>query len=371
MPTEYQESPADEFDYFEDWQELLDPAGEDAITSGSMEATLTGLIDFNKIRSCARHFLGYSYVSAPEPESGGGEGGEEGSGEGGAMADYALHREPPAAHPRWGNLYAHGISFRGLNPKSNDDNATGAPYEESPFDPDLYTSTFEKAVVTVRYRSFGRMRFLPDSDIGDYTDEWKRWVSWQTSPSIEALSADGGSQLKFAEGGSFFEVTGPTAGQTPFAAPVAVLLSKCNFVMTWMHVPHNYISTDPDILIPKRILHCMGKTNSADFLGFETGTLLMQPPAFEPVLFPVVAADSYDLITGWNVHIPFSFFNPDTNAAGARISVVGSTYFGHNLMPFRNGGFYLATRNGVATGPKLLPETDFYNVFKHVLQPDT
>jgi hypothetical protein len=345
MPILYAELEEDTFTYEDDWRELLDSPGsppEDAISNSAMEATITGVIDFNKIRSCARHFLGYSYTSTDS-------------------SDFDLHREPPAAHPRWPNLYAHGISFRGLNPKSNPENPNGEPYTTSPFDVDLYTSTFEKAVVTVRFRSFGRMRFLPDEDIENYQDEWKRWVQWQTAPRVEALSADGASQLRFAEGGTYLGMAGPTAGQTPFPAPVAVLLAKCQFVMTWMHVPHDYLSADPDILIPTNVLNIMGKTNADPFLGFDAGVLLAEAPAFEPVLFPAVAADPFDLIGGWNVHVGFNYFNP-ANAAG-------SSYRGHNLMPFRNGGFYLATRNGSATGPKLLPETDFIDLFKHVGAP--
>ena len=345
MPTEYQEADGDVFNYYEgDWLELLDPAAEDNISGSAMEATLTGLVAFNKIRSCARHFLGHSSCDAAAP--------------------YRLYRDPPAAHPRWPMLRAHGISFRGLNPQSNAANDNGEPNTESPFDPLLRAGKFEMAVVTVRYRSFGRVRFLPDTDVEDYTDEWKRMVQWSTAPRIEALSADGASQLRFAEGGSWFDVTGPTGGAngTPFPAPIAVLLSKCAFVMTWLHVPHDYISSDPDILVPDRFLNVMGKVNGSAFLGFDAGVLLAEPATFEPVLLPVPADDQYDLITAWNVHQPFTYFNPENAASG-------STHKGHNLMPFRNGGFYLATRNGLTTGQKLLREADFNLIFKHVGAP--
>ncbi len=216
-------------------------------------------------------------------------------------------------------------------------------------------------------------------------------MKFTTTPRVEALSADGGSNLLFAES-STARKTPPTAGAngTPFPAPVAVLLAKCLFVMSWHHVPHNYISTDPDILRPKRFLNIMGKTNSDPFLGFDISTLIAEPPVFEEVLFPVCANDSYDLLTGWNCHIGFNFFDPDWDPlanppsnptanppVGSRISVPGSTYRGHNLMPFRNGGFYLATRDGVAAysagppiaGERLLPTAAFWDIFKHHAAP--
>lgn len=351
MPEPYLEDPDDEFDYAADWRELLDPAAEDNVTSAAQECTLVGAVPFNKIRSAARYFLGFSYCDAAAP--------------------YRLYREPPAFHPRWGNLYAHGVSFRGWNPQANADNDNGEPYTRSPFDPAgiLRTGKFEYAVCTVRYRSFGRTRFLRDDDIRDHLDEYKRYTAFTTSPRIEALSSDGASQLKWAETPTLPALptvppNAPSVGGA-FPAPVATLLSKCAFVMSWMQVPHEYLSEDPDILIPKRLLNVMGKTNSDAFLGFDIGTLLAEPPVFEPMLFPV-ATDDYYPLTGWNVHVGFNFYSPDLDEDGDRISVPGSTYKGHNLMPFRNGGFYLATRDGATTGKKLLPEAPFWDIFKHV-----
>lgn len=340
MATEYEEDPDDEFDYETDWKELLDPAPEDNISASAMEATLVGTVPFHKIRSAARYFLGYSYCDEGDP--------------------YYLYREPPAFHPRWNNLYCHGISFRGLNPKTNDTNAQGEPYTQSPFDPDLYTGNFEYAVATVRYRSFGRMRFLGDDDFV-YTgpeDEIQRFVQFTSNPAIEALSSDGASQLKFAEGG-------PPPTGTAFPAPIATLLAKCSFVMSWYHVPHRFLSESDIILKPTKILNCMGKVNSVAFADgeFAAGTLLMQPPTFEPMLFPVCAENNYDLLTGWNVHIPFVFFDPEKG-------VPASSYRGHNLMPFRDDGrFYLATRDGTTGGRRLLAEEDFGTLFEHVSAP--
>lgn len=337
MPTEYTEDADDEFDYAADWKELLDPAADDNVSNAVMEATLTGVVPFNKIRSCARWFLGYSECDDGSP--------------------YGLYREPPAFHPRWPNLYAHGVSFKGLNPQSNADNPNGEPYTESPFDPDLYTSKFEKALVTVRFRSFGRMRFLGDDDIASSDLEWQRWTQFTTSPQIEALSSDGASQLKFAEGG-------PPPTGVAFPAPVATLLAKCNFVASWLHVPHRYLSESDLILKPTKILNCVGRVNDDTAFGeFDAGTLLLQPPTFEPVLFPVVAEKAYDLMTGWNVHLPFVFFDPEKG-------VPGSSYRGHNLMPWRSDGkFYLATRDGTTTGRRLLAEADFGQIFTHVSAP--
>lgn len=345
MGSPYQET-GGEFDYDTEWKELLDPAAEDNISNSAMEAVLVGTVPWGRQRAAARFFLGYSYADTAAP--------------------WRLHREPPAAHPRWPNLYAHGISFRGWSPKSNSVNANGEPFEESEFDDGQWTSHFELAVTTVRFRSFGRTRFLPDDHEAITTpgDEYKRYTSFTTAPSIEALSSDGASQLTFAEG--VIPLLGPTG--KAFPAPITTLLSKTRYVLQWLHLPHEFLSTDPEILVPTRILNCVGKVNSTGFLGFRAGELLMEPPTFEPVLFPVCAEDSFELITGWNAAIPLQYFSPEKGVANDPPGT--SPYYGHNLMPWRiDGKFYHATRDGTAAGRTLLPSADFNDIWKHVSAP--
>lgn len=358
MAIAYTEATADTFDPVAnptDWLEIIDSGsspGSLHLSNDNQDCTLTGYVPWNKIRSCARWFLGYAYADA------------DGS--------YLLHRENPAAHPITPFCWAYDWSATPFCPQSNPESVNGWPIFTSPFEVVNIKVAYHKlAIVTVRFRNF-RMRFRPDSDLsGDPRNEWMRNTYIDPEPNVEALSADGISQLYFVEGGQPGSYpAGPvvSASGPVFPAPIAELLAKSTFVWNWLNVPFDYLSFTEDYLYPEKILACMGKVNSQVFPinapseeQFPIGTLLCRPPKFSIKTFPVAAADPTNPLLSVDVAIPMEYFNPTNGSPG-------SIYRGHNLMPWRaNGLFYYCTRLPESTGaPPLLQSADFNAMFTHV-----
>lgn len=360
----YQEEPDDEFEYETDWKECMElsqPGGGGHASATEQEEVLVGLIDFNKLRSAERYFLGYSYANNTSGSSGG-------SGSSGSSGDFALHREPPAVHPRKPNLRAFSFSAQGFVPVTNPNNTNGRPYEEAPFvgafGESLYYGKYQKSVCTIRYKSWGRVRFLPDSQITTYQDEWKRWTNTSTEPQLDILQTNGVANMKYADG--------PGAGKV-FEVPLPTYMSKMKLVIDWLNVPFDYLSDDPDLLNPRQFLKCMGRVNDDLFLGkYQPGTVAMlEAPTFVPTLYPV-QSDSPDEFpfTGYDVRIVLSIFEPPTE-------FLLDENQGHNLLPWFNTSsgssgadtfWYYGTRNGQLDGQPLLPYVPFNDMFKNANQ---
>ncbi len=347
MPA-YTEDPADRFDPATDAKELIAdtaPSGAN-FTQDVQESTRVFKVPANKVRSAVRYFLGYSYVDP---------------------ATKRLKREAPDWDPEYPWLFAHAVGLTPEVVESNPDNPNGEPYNLSPFAVgEAKYARYRHVIMTVQYRSF-RCRFLPDSSITAAADEYKRYVQTTVSPTIEILSADGASQLKFAEtsAGGPTVTPPPYTNSTAFPAPIGVLLPKAKITLEWLNVPRDYLSLNPDVLFPQKLFECMGTVNNATFMGFPAGTLLMQPPELIEVPTPV-ASDTvgdvdYQVLQQVNVRIPLDFFDPLTGA-------VSPLTRGHNLMPFRgNNRFYLCTRDGSPDLDKaFLRYTDFSQIFTHV-----
>lgn len=337
-PGAYEEPVDCQFSLATDWLETIGDTGPGSVhlSNDAQEATLVGIIDWKKQRDAALWFLGYSYCDD--------------------VAPYRLHRENPQAHPVFPWLYANDISFQPLSPKANTDLDPVHPKVESPFYSGEYVAYYEKAIATVRFRSF-RCRFLDDTVIASNADEWKRNVFVDLEPRIQALSADGISQMHYDETGAGGPSLGPPA--TSFGAPIAVLQSMTGFVINWLNVPWEYLSTSQNYFYPTKIMNCVGKLNDSLFLGdFNTGTCLMQPPRFSVKSAPVAAADPAYPLRYVDLQIPFDYFEPENGAAG-------SPYFGHTLLPWRgNLKYYHAVReDGVS---EVLPSTDFNVIFESV-----
>jgi hypothetical protein len=345
MPA-YIEDPADDFDFETDWFEVAEDRGASGanLSLESQESTRVGYVRANKLRSAVRFFLGYSEADTSAP--------------------WRLRRELPNWDPELPWLFAHSVSAGPVVLKPNEDNPDEEPYLNSPFatDGQRYTS-YKWRLLTVKYRAFKGCKFWPDSSIEAATDEYKRFVIASISGKIEALSADGVSNLIFAETGT----GGPslTPPGTPFPAPLTVLLPKATITLEWLNVDRAYISNNPNILFPTKLFACMGTVNSAEFMGFEAGTLLCQPPEIienpSPVASDTAADVEYDPLTNVNVRFHFDYFKPE---AGATSPVTQ----GHNLMAWRqNQKFYLATRDGTTDLAKaFLRYTEFKNMFTHV-----
>lgn len=336
------EDAADVFDFDTDWKELVadNGAGGSSFSQDSQESTRIGRIPANKKRSAIRFFLGYAQADTGSP--------------------WRLRREQPYWDPEHPNLFAHSISFSPTVVESNASNPGKEPYNESPFSPNNFSARYKYVLATVKYRAF-RCLFLPDSAIAAPQYEYLRNVITSTEARLDVLSADGVSQLKFAE----TNTGGPTAGTTPFPAPIAVLQPKATFVLEWLNVDRAYLSANPHIFFPQKILDCMGKVNSAAFLGCAAGCLLCQPPEFVEQPWPVVSEDSdqsvYSVLRSVTVRIKLDYFDPLPGAASPATR-------GHNLMVWRRDGkYYLATRDGTTNlNLALLQYADFTQIFTHV-----
>lgn len=349
MPA-YTESPEDTFDPAKDAKELIGdtaPSGAN-FTQDVQESTRVYKIPAHMARSAVRYFLGYSYVDP---------------------ATKRLRREPPDWDPEYPWLFAHAVGFTPEVVESNPDNPNREPYSLSPFSagPTKY-ARYKNVIATVQYRSF-RCRFLPDSEIATAADEYKRYVQTTVSPTIEILSADGASQLLFAETSPAAPPinAGPVitgAARAAFPAPIGVLLPKAKITLEWLNVPRDYLTANPDVLFPDKLLDRMGTVNDAPFLGRPAGTLLMQPPELVEVPTPVAAEGvgdlDYDILQQVNVRLTFDYFDPLPGAAAPVTR-------GHNLMPFRgNNRFYLCTRDGSTNlANAFLRYTDFSQLFTY------
>lgn len=399
-PQLYVESEDDKFIYQRDWKEYI--GNESPVSSRfsatQQDTTLTGWIPANKKRSALRYFLGYSYADDSAP--------------------YSLHRELPARHPVFPNLYAFDVSFTDIAPKagtSASHNIVPGTWTESPFEATtpsddtyfdengdivqienpsaMYYADYQKTLMTVQYKSFGRMKFLPDEYVDSYTDEWKRYTTWNAEPSVEALSADGASQLVFREGQSSEKAANsnkePWVDHTAFPAPIAELMGKVALVLNWFQVPHNYLSTDPDVLLLDKIVGrpllgdtpttlsnwrfapVLGTLNSQAFLGFWPGTLLLRAVKVEEILYPVTTADAYEIAGGYNLQFVWEYFNPVKGKAFNPIPndpTNYASYLGHRIFPWRaNGKWYAATRE--SSGDGMLPLVNHMRIFQSVMDP--
>lgn len=354
FPEPYTFPPDEEFVYLEDWEEHTPETGQQSGGGGAASATgqtdvLVGWVTGKKLRSALRWFLGYSYADEGEP--------------------YGLHREPPARHPLHPQLYAHTCSYVGFGyPTDRPSSFMFDPSEFEEWDGSpLYRVPWEKYLLTINFRSFGRVAFLPDDNyvdpILDYSDEYKRYCEFGLDPSVQALTADVASQLKFHEGGP-----STTTPVTAFPAPLAELMAKAAFTIKWMQVPHEYLSDSQYYLKPTKILDRLGRVNDDTFVGHAKGTLLLTAVKFEPHLFTVTPADPYYPLTGWDVTFVFEQFDPEKG-------VSGSEYRGHRVFPWREDGkWYYAVRTNAAGVPdsppkELLPLVAMDKIFQHVSDP--
>lgn len=354
MPA-FNEAASDTFSYSADWQELIESGASPSSThlsTDAQEATLVGMIPWNKQRSCARHFLGFSEATS---------------------SPYKLFRENPKAHPVFPWLYAYDISFVPFVPKSNPSATNRAPKKNGVFDSNLEIAFHEHAIATVRYRNF-RFRFLSDGAISTTQQEWKRNTYFDVEPSIEALQVTGGlSQLVFAESSG-----GQPPANTRFGAPLAALLAKASLILHWINVPWEYLSVHEYIFYPSKILGYVGTVNSEVMfsdggVSFTAGTLLFQPPRWTIKAAPVASADTNKPLRYVDLELRWDYFNPTKGNAG-------SAYYGHNLMPWGGDGtatnpgdgkFYFATRAGTTTGTLttencLIKYADHRKIFEHV-----
>lgn len=350
MAEPYAFPAGEEFDYVEDHDEAVEatqPGGGGSFSAASQEATVVCYVEGPKLRSALRHYLGHSYCDTESP--------------------YLLYREPPDRHPLHPQLYCYDATYVGMGPKATADEPL---YQTSEFTgwygQELYRADYEKYLVTLRYKSFGRVLFLPNEEMADetvlYEAEYKRYTHITMGPAVQALTADGSSMLKFREGGV------PPAGPegTAFPAPIAELMAKSNLTVKWLSVPHEYLTTNRFYLKPDKIIERLGGLNDGTFIGFAKGTCLLLAAQFDPILYPVTPADPYKPLTGWDVTLSFEHFDPTKGVADSPPGT--SEYRGHRLFPWRvDGQWYFANRENDTD--ELLPLVAMEKLFQHVSDP--
>lgn len=325
-----------------EWKEVIgdqQPGGE-SISMEASQATIAVDIPWDRAMAFVRFALGWSFVSEP-PRTGG---------------DAALHRINPARHPRFPYLSVANVSFQGVSPHGTPGVGTKVEgvYGSAI---SLPQAAYNRCIATVTFQD-QRWTFIEDGNSYSPSAESQRNVFFDPVPSVEIISAEGLNNLKFS-----YTTAGPAGPNgTAVPAPFGTLMAKVTYTMNWMWVPHEYISTQPyPILRPTRILNCVGRVNTQDFFSFIPGTVLMQAPIFEPMRFPVVsnAANRGLGFFGWNVRIPFQYFEPEE---GTQTGLPpGAQFHGHQLLPWRiNLKWYPAIRE---SGDKVFPEADFTQIF--------
>lgn len=358
MPEIYEEDVADQFDYVTDWAEYADgvqAGGGGSFSSGAQEVTVVGYVAGNKLRAALRYFLGFTTIETTEPPDAGS--GDPVSGNGVApvgTGSYLLRREPPARHPQFPQLYCYTASFvgQGIDATANTVVANDSPWTDY-LGATLKYTPYSKYLLTLRYKSFGRMRFLTDADMAGYDPayayEWLRNTAITIGPAVQALTADGSSNLTFQEG---------APNNTAFPAPIAELMAKSNLTVRWHGVPHEWLSDNEYYLYPTKIITNLGGVNDADFIGLAKGTVLLLGAEFEPILYPVAPADPAQPLGGYDVTFHFEHFDPTKG-------VPSSEYRGHRVFPYRvDGLWYYAKREGASK--ELLPLVPMYKIFQHI-----
>lgn len=263
-----------------------------------------------------------------------------------------LERTLPVRHPVYDWLYAERItSCRPIRFRSK-----GTLRGRT-------TSQYDFALLTIQFTQ-PRHVILSDADLdrlyGAPRQEWRRYVEVRLEPSGEMLSRDEGA-FKYAE----TVAGGPSAGDK-VRGSVAQFISKITHTLVWKRVPMAGLFSSDGFGLPTNVLNAVGTVNNASFMGFDTGTLLLQPPRFLPLEAPMPPwLNALDEGRGqpslvYDVELPVVYFKPTSG---------GGTYQGHNLAPWpgaTSGGnkWYLISHDGTAGGNRIFPSSDWTNIFK-------
>ncbi len=322
------------------WLEMIgdqQPGGGESFSLENGEATIVVELSWEKARSFVATVLGVSFADKPVGSSG----------------PRQLHRRLPLYHPRFCWLRASTVSLSSSAPVGVAGVGTKVV---GAFNTGLRVAKYQKCFATVRFTD-NPWTFLEDADAQTPTAEANRYTYFDPVPSVEIISAEGLNNVSFAYSPGV--PTGPP--NTAIPAPFGTLMSKITYTLNWMQVPQEYIS-GPNTLrfLPSNILSCVGRVNSAAFMGFDAGTLLLQAPVFQRFRFPMMTTDAVYGYFGWNVRLPMQYFQPDP---GPQVGAPAG-FAGHQLVPWReNLKWYPCLR---VRGQKLYPEADFATIFTHI-----
>lgn len=325
------ESPEDTFTK-SDWLEVIgnEQAGGESFTLEGGEGAINVKVKWGKARSFLRFALGWSYADKESP--------------------FRLRRENPVYHPRFPWLTASSVSFAGSTPVGVEGVGTKV---DGVFSSGVKVAKYDHCIATVRFAD-RPWTFLDDEFAISPATEAARNTYFDLTPSVEIISAEGINNIMFANGPGI---------DNKVPAPFGTLMAKVTYTLNWMWVPQEYISLDEsDVFLPSNIMSCVGRVNSAEFMGFPAGTLLLQPPVFQRFRFPISTAGGFYGYFGWNIRLPMQYFDPERGA------VISATYRGHQCIPRREDLLWYGAKRDIG-GTKLYPEADFANIFKHILAP--
>lgn len=377
------ESPAAEFND-SDWKELIEqakPGGPDVASNQGCEATLVITVPMAKARAAQRRILGYSKADAGSP--------------------YRLRRPSlPWRHPRYPWLWSDAVSIAAHNPAGVTGNMTGSTVNNAPWvapiEPTLApakTASYTRADITVKFNRAPGDIMGDDDPFFTPGQEWQRFVKLEEmDPTLELIVAEGGADntsFYFAETSTPAPTAtagGPLTGEVEgarFPGGVVERRQTTKYTLCWRGVSLGYISdTDLPFLHPAKILAGMGKVNSVPFIGSagrKKDTLLFDSLKLRLYEAPVRTSE----VTGlWqcDLYLGFNEFDPDrgtiVQATGVDPVSPGSRRYGWQLMPWRRGGWFLATRAqtvgggaGTYSGRPAFDTYDMHKIFSHVLAP--
>lgn len=280
-----------------------------------------------------------------------------------------LNRILPKRHPVFTHLYASRItSIKPMVFTEKERRITGANFGK--WRAVMLMVLFQQPRYAVLSDN-GLDKTFPPVDIGGtfYRQEWMRFAEYTWASAGETLSRPA-SSMKWAEGtGAGGPPAQPTATD-PFPSPMGFFLAKPDFAMTVRHWPY-YGLFSPTTYRPENLLSAYNRVNSATFMSFPAGTLLLKgwqitmnecPYPSSRVLGAVIGANQGDeqlwpSIT-CDVTLQFSYFDPPH---------ANSAYRGHNLAPHNSGNttteapeWYLISSNGsTTTGSRLFGSYDY------------
>jgi hypothetical protein len=147
--------------------------------------------------------------------------------------------------------------------------------------------------------------------------------------------------------------------------PIFTLLAKFGLRVTWLNVPTEYVSSSAGGLgsdfyvFPSNIIGCLGHVNDATWLdGIPAGCAFLEAVGINEKNAPIASNDTASPLKYCDIMLDLSYFNPQKG-------VVGSSFRGHNLMPWRGDGkWYYAERDN---GDGLLPTANFDQIFQGVV----
>lgn len=357
------------------WKECVAnfrPSGTNSFSQTGGEAALTGYVPAARVRGALRFLIGYnntetvaSFGTAPYTST------------------KLIQRTNPVCHPRYPNLVCTSAAEEEFKPA--DYIQGGQTRLKVAANTGVLAGTsignraqYKWAKITARFQP---IPYDLASDEGINREvEWQRntWVDLE--PRIEFLSLDG-FQLIVAEGESnTAPLTNPKG--TAFPAPFGQILVKPDIVVRWYLVPSRFVFGLGNF--PDKIIAGMGKVNSASFMAFPAGTLLLL--GAKMTRYPWPLQDGTEGSHVYNIEFMMSYFNP-TKGKSADVQI--TTNLGHNNTPWRGntldadgnvvitagdtnaGKWFLATRTGgsgvASVDPRLIEEFDFNLLFRSAL----